>query len=119
MWRFFLVSVLLGGLLLSHAAPVLALDYEEPVVPSEFLLGAAPPAPPVAAGRAAAFGLLAQRDAPAQLVLPTGVAATPPVSDESEVAWERMPEPGPSRYLPRNQWVEDPGGCALWNWAVC
>ncbi|HZU05900.1 MAG TPA: hypothetical protein VFB73_08000 [Chloroflexota bacterium] len=119
MWRLFLASMLLGGVLLGRAAPALALDYEEPVVPGEFLLGTPLPAPPTAGRTAAAFGLLAQRDAPAQVVLPTSMATTPPVSSEGEVAWERMPEPGPSRYLPRNQWVEDPGGCAVWDWTVC
>jgi hypothetical protein len=116
--RALLAGVLCGGLALGSAGSAAALDYQEPVVPPEFLLGGPPPLAPADGGGArlltqAAGGL------PAAIAGAGVPAATePPEAGSAGVSWTRDGAPGTSQFVPRSQW-SDGGGCAVWNWSSC
>jgi hypothetical protein len=89
-----LASVLLGIAMFAVPAHALALDYTAPVVPPELRSDAAAPDP----GSDLAPGLSAGQ----------GTADDNPQAD-----------PGAPSYVPRSQWDNSHGGCALWDWDVC
>jgi hypothetical protein len=99
MIRVWLPGILLAGLALGSVGPAAALDYDEPVVPSQFLIS--PPAP---AGQPDAGSLrtLTLREQPRAGQAPT-TEASPPSRPQG---------------VGRNQWSAD-GGCALWSWNSC
>lgn len=99
MKRLALAALLFAGMAVAGPTPTFALDYAEPVVPPELLLGG-PPAPP------------------------TGPAGPPEVTLQSSgVEWTRAGAPGELRYIPRDQFQAGGpgglGGCAVWNWSTC
>ena len=127
MLRMILAAALSGGLVLSSAGAVAAspaaFDFEEPVVPPEFLLHQAPPAFPatVAASDDSTMRLLTQgtaggaRQANGVLDEPTA-----PVADGAGVSWARDGAPGDVlRVIPGSQWSSGGGGCAIWAWNAC
>lgn len=103
MLRFVLAGLLASGVLLGAVAPTFAqegappLTFNQPVVPSEFLMGG--PARPAYGTRELAPSS-SQQTAGAQFV--------------------RSGMPGETAYIPGNQFIIGRrGGCALWDWASC
>jgi hypothetical protein len=125
-FRLILAAALSGGLVLGGAGPAAAapaeLDYEDPVVPSQFLLHPAAPdsAAAVPAPVSGGARLLAQGMGGAPLR--AGVALDEPIAptaDSAGVFWVRDGAPGgPLRVIPGSQWSAG-GGCALWSWNSC
>jgi hypothetical protein len=117
--RIFLAGVLCSGLALGSAGSAAALDYQEPVVPPEFLLGGPPPVAP-ADGGGARLLTQAAGGVPAATAVPgvsTG-AGDPPEAGSAGLSWARDGAPGPSQFIPGSQW-SDGGGCAVWDWTSC
>jgi hypothetical protein len=127
MWRLLLTSILLSGLVWGGASPAFGLDYEPPVVPAEFLVRPSHgPANLVGShsfgltaldGRSLSTAVLDRRG-----LIVTALASPDPTRVDLQgagVAWVRAGAPGSSDFIARNQWIEDHGGCALWNWLSC
>jgi hypothetical protein len=108
MWRLLVVALVVGGLTLAGVGSVAALDYQEPIVPGEFMLVAeAPPVVPTDGG--AVFFRLAIGDFDAASPAALGFA-------DNEMSWSRAGMPGENVWIPGNQWAEETGGRAIWNW---
>jgi len=117
--RVLLAGVLCGGLALGSAGSAAALDYQDPVVPPQFLRGGPPPAAS-ADGGGARLLTQAAGGAPAAIAV-AGVpaaASDPPEAGSAGLSWTRDGAPGTSQFIPGNQW-SDGGGCAVWNWTSC
>jgi len=89
-----LASVLLGIAMFAVPQHALAIDYAAPVVPPELRSGATAPdlGPDLAPGLSGAYG----------------------ANDGNPQA-----DPAAPGYVPRSQWDNSRGGCALWDWDVC
>ncbi|HZU07190.1 MAG TPA: hypothetical protein VFB73_14585 [Chloroflexota bacterium] len=129
MWRLLLASILFSGLVWGGTSTAFGLDYEPPVVPAEFLLGPSRgPANP-AESRSFTLTVLDSRSLSTAVLdrrglIVSGPAVAGPHPAEASlqgagVEWARAGAPGPARFIARNQWSEDRGGCALWNWLSC
>ncbi|HZU04566.1 MAG TPA: hypothetical protein VFB73_01190 [Chloroflexota bacterium] len=121
MIRLVLAVALAAGAAFGLAGPTLALDFEPPVVPPEFLLGA-PPAPGTPAD-AARLRLLSQEDgqlAPAPLA-PVVSYANGPMANPPTGGLVPGALPGANGFVsvPLRQGNAERGGCALWNWNSC
>jgi hypothetical protein len=113
MLRLLLAGALVTGVALSNAPPASALDYQEPVVPQGFLR-VAPPVP--TSGGVVATG----PDVRFRLSRGDSAAAVSTESLEGRgVAWERYGMAGQTGFIPHNQWDDNGGGCAVWNWNTC
>jgi hypothetical protein len=104
-------AAVLGGV-----QPAAAFDFQDPVVPSQFLMSA-----PVAAAPSPSGGmrLLAQGEPAASRVAPGPAADDPPESGSAGAIWPHDGAPGLLRIIPGSQWSDDRGGCAIWDWASC
>ena len=100
-----LVAILVvGGLVLVGAGSALALDYQEPAVPSEFMLAGEAPTVVPAGGTSVFFRLAIEDFEPA--------ATTTGGFEGSGVSWSRAGMPGAGIPIPNDQWTEDAGGAA-------
>lgn len=120
MLRVLSAAVLCSALTLGSASAAGAVDYPDPVVPPEFLLGGPPaPAPPDNGGAR----LLSQgmRAAPAGVPLPTASRddADPPEAGSAGASWPREGAPGALHFVVNSQWTDGGGGCALRDWTSC
>jgi hypothetical protein len=120
MLRVLLATVLCSGLALSSVSTAGAIDYPDPVVPPEFLLGGqAAPAPADDGGAR----LLAQgvQPAPAAVPLPNASRgdADPPEAGSAGASWPRDGAAGALHVVVNSQWTDGGGGCALWDWTSC
>ncbi|HZR97294.1 MAG TPA: hypothetical protein VFE37_01230 [Chloroflexota bacterium] len=109
MWRLLLAAMMVGGLVFVGAQPAAAFDYEEPTVPTTFMMAVQPAAPTMAPAEGTIFFRLALEDVAAAAIVadPTG----------SGVSWLRTGMPGDEAAIPNDQWTEENGGRAVWNWA--
>jgi hypothetical protein len=108
MLRLLVVALVVGGLTLAGVGPAAALDYEEPIVPAEFLMAAeAPAVVPIQSG--AVFFRLAIGDLDYAAPAMTGF-------EGSEMNWTRTGGPGQNVWIPGDQWAEETGGRTVWNW---
>jgi hypothetical protein len=103
MFRFVLAGILASGVLLGATSPTFAqngsppLTFNQPVVPSEFLMGA-----------------------PALAAYGTPELAPATSQQTAGAQWMRSGMPGETAYIPGNQYIIGRrGGCALWDWASC
>jgi hypothetical protein len=93
MHRFLLAALLLGAAAFGPVAPAWAFDYEEPVVPPQFLAGSPPPRPQVLRLQSTTLPV-------------TGMASTSAA----------VPPSVPPVAHPAPTVDSDSTGCALWNW---
>jgi hypothetical protein len=100
MWRLLLAALLFAGLTLGTSVQALAIDYDEPFVPPQFLLTQPAPAPPAETGTVTLLRLQ-EGEAPR----PAAPAVSAPVGS------------GSAGY--GSSGCSDIGGRALWNWNAC
>ena len=95
--RRLLAGVLLGSVALALPQHALAFDYAAPAVPPDLRAGATAPG------------------------VGGDLAAEPPSLSAGYTAGADNPQSDPASpaYVPRNQWDDGEGGCALWDWDVC
>jgi hypothetical protein len=123
MHRLLLAAALGSALALHASSPVAAgptaLDFDDPVVPPQFLLHQSPPTPTILANSGAR--LLAQGQgspAPRAIQTPTEPEDESP-ADSAGLSWLHEGAPGRVlRVIPGSQWGGS-DGCALWNWNSC
>jgi hypothetical protein len=117
MFRLLMAGILGGALGLGSAGAVAALDFEDPMVPPQFLMGAPPTAMPITNGGAR---LLTQGAGgrTTSLAAPTFSDAAPPEGGSAGASWTREGAPGPLHFISGSQW-SDGSGCAIWNWNSC
>jgi hypothetical protein len=115
-----LAGVLGSALVLGSAGAVAALDFEDPLVPPQFLMGAPPAAIAAMPTTRGGARLLTQGAGgrTASLAAPTVSDAAPPEGGSAGAVWTHEGAPGPLHFISGSQW-SDGSGCAIWNWNTC